>query len=102
MLQVDAEGIKSLTRHDLGCEPMRHRKPAKRYVFAVPPHLLDLVSPHCRISVLRGRRREPSWMPDQLLLNVTFSHDFVEANRAAELVLTTGNSPYLRSVDSRP
>jgi hypothetical protein len=41
-------------------------------------------------------------MPDQLLLNVTFSHDFVEANRAAELVLTTGNSPYLRSVDSRP
>ena len=50
MLQVDAQSIEALTRHDLGREPMGHGKPAQRHVLTGSPHLLDLVWSHGHTS----------------------------------------------------
>ena len=50
VLQVDAEGIEALTRHDLGREPMGYGEPSQRHLFAVTPHLLDLARSHSHIS----------------------------------------------------
>jgi hypothetical protein len=50
VLQVDAQGIEALTRHDLGREPMGHGEPAQRHALTGTPHLLDLVRSHGRTS----------------------------------------------------
>jgi hypothetical protein len=52
MLQIDAQGIKTLACHDLGGETMGHGKPAQRHALAVSPHLLDLVRSHGHTSIL--------------------------------------------------
>ena len=46
VLQVDAQGIEALTRHDLGGESVRDGKPAQRHAFPAAPHLFDLVLSH--------------------------------------------------------
>ena len=52
VLQVDAQGIESLARHDLGGESMGHREPAERHPLPGTPLLLDLVLSHGRTSRL--------------------------------------------------
>ena len=46
VLQIDAQRIEALTRHDLGREPVRHGEPAQRRALPGSPHLLDLVRSH--------------------------------------------------------
>ena len=53
VLQVDAQGIEALARHDLGGEPVGHGKPAQRHAFPGTPHLLDLVRSHVPLSLMR-------------------------------------------------
>ena len=50
VLQVDAQGIEALTRHDLGGEAVGHRQPAQGRALTGMPHLLDLVRSHGRTS----------------------------------------------------
>src|SRR5215475_4000499 len=84
MLQVDAQGIETLTGHDLGRETVGHGEPAKRHVFAVAPHLFDLVPSHYHISSVAAPAAKPlvRRMAIECLtrrhLNVAFLRDVVE------------------------
>jgi hypothetical protein len=48
VLQVDAQGIEALARHDLSAEAVGDGKPAQRHALPVTPDLLDFVRSHGR------------------------------------------------------
>ena len=58
VLQVDAQGIETLPRHNLCSEAVGHGKPAQRHAFAITPHLLDLVRSHGGTSDVLGRSHD--------------------------------------------